>query len=205
MAYARRALCFEQWPTGDQAAVTAARVKADPLDDPGLAAHWRPKTVHTVMTHYGLWLAYLMESGQLDPSVPPAARAARANLAGYLADLRARGLASITIAGRFRDLREALRVMQPGADLSALDHLTPRLEAVAEPSRAKRLAVVLPVLLLNAAIAEMTRTAICPATSRQPADGRALPRRTDCRLSRDQTCAAREPGSHHSRSASDES
>jgi len=47
--------------------------------------------------------------------------------------------------------------MQPSADLSALDHLLTRVNAMAEPSRAKRLRVVSPVLLLDTAIAEMAR------------------------------------------------
>jgi hypothetical protein len=47
--------------------------------------------------------------------------------------------------------------MQPGADLSILDHAVVRLEAVAEPSRAKRLRVVSPDLLIDAAVAEMAR------------------------------------------------
>ncbi len=157
MPHPRRALPLEQWPAGDCAAWTIAITGADPLDEPGLAAHWRPKMRRTVMTRYGLWLAWLRDSGQLDVSAAPAARATREHLAGYLECLRARELSSVTIAGYIRDVREALRIMQPGADLSVISHVLVRLEAVAEPSRDKRLLVVSPALLLDAAIAEMTR------------------------------------------------
>lgn len=156
MPHPRCALSPEQWPAGDRTAWTRAVTDADPLEEPGLAAHWRPKTQHTVVARYGLWLAYLRNGGQLDPNASPAARVTREHLAGYLEDLRAQNLASVTIAGRIRDLREALRVMQSGADLSMLNRLLARVEAVAEPSRTKRLWVVSPALLLDAAIAEMT-------------------------------------------------
>lgn len=154
----RRALPFEQWPAVDQAAWTRATTLADPLRDPGAAAHWRPKTLRTVFTRYGLWLASLLASGQLDPCASsPASRATRICLAAYLQDLRDRGLAPVTIAGCIRDLREALRVMERKADLAELDWLLPRLNAVAEPVRVKRLRVVSPILLLDAAIRAMTR------------------------------------------------
>lgn len=157
MPHPRRALSLTQWPFGDRAAWINAIADADPLEKPGLAAHWRPKTRHTVMTHYGLWLAWLRDAGKLDLGAQPAVRATREHLAGYLEDLRIRGLASITIAGRIRDLREAFRIMQPDADLSLLNKILTRVDAIAEPSRAKRLRVVSPALLLDAAIAEMTR------------------------------------------------
>jgi integrase/recombinase XerD len=157
MPHRRCSLPVADWPEPDRTAWAAATSRADPLDDPGAAAHWRPKTRSTVATRYGLWLAWLREAGLLDPRATPASRVTRANLGAYLDALRLGHRASVTIAGRIRDLREAVRVMQPDADLSVLTHVLVRVEAVAEPSRPKRLHVVSPALLLGTAINEMSR------------------------------------------------
>jgi integrase/recombinase XerD len=157
MAHPRRALSLEEWPSGDRSAWAIAITAADVLDEPGLAAHWRPKTRHTVMTRCGFWLAWLRESGQLDVSATPAARVSKERLAAYVESLRGRKLCSVTIAGYIRDLEEAIRVMQPGADLSVINRVRRRLEAVAEPSRDKRLHVVSPAMLLQVAVEEMAR------------------------------------------------
>jgi site-specific recombinase XerD len=129
----------------------------DLFEDPGLAAHWRPKTRHTVMTNYGLWLAWLKERGDLDPTKSPAERATKPRISAYLDDLRARGLAPITISNRITNLREALRVMEPGVDLSFLDHVMVRVNAAATPVRPKRPRMVSPRDLLEGAIREMSR------------------------------------------------
>jgi len=136
---------------------TRALEDRDPLDDPGPAAHWRPVTRRTVIVHYGLWLTWLLDRGELDGAATPGWRANAEHLSAWLQDLRARGLAPITIANHFRDLRDALRVMDPGFDLSALDHVLQRLQATAEPSRLKRASLVSPARLVDAAINEMRR------------------------------------------------
>jgi integrase/recombinase XerD len=157
MPHARRGLALDQLPEGDQAHWHAARTKAAPLDEPGGAADWRPKVVRTVTSRYAMWLACLRDDGHLDASAPPAARLTREYLLEFVEDLRARGLSPVTIAGYVRDVREAVRVMQPGADLSVINHLLCRLDAVAEPVRDKAVRVVSPALLLEAAIAEIIR------------------------------------------------
>jgi integrase/recombinase XerD len=157
MPYPRRGLHFDEWPEADQAAWHAARTKADPLDEPGGAADWRPKVIRTVTSRYGMWLACLRDHEHLDPPAPRAARLTREYLLAFLEGLQARQLSPVTIAGYVRDVREAVRVMQPGADLSVINHLLCRLDAVAEPLRDKRLLVECPVLLLETAIAEMIR------------------------------------------------
>jgi len=157
MPYARKALRPEQWPLRDREAWDRANRKADILDDPGQATHWRTKSRQIVATRYGLWLAFLRELGRLDFAASPASRVTKENLERYLESLRARNLSPVTIAGYVRDLLEAIRVMEPAADLSVLRHLLVRLEAVAEPVRDKRLLVVSPVVLLKAAISEMRR------------------------------------------------
>ena len=157
MAHQRRAIRLEQWPDLDKVLWRNANEDTDPLFDRGRAAHWKPKTRHTVMVHYGLWLAWLVEMGLLDPHVSPAKRATRDHLAQYVQHLGARGCAPVTIAGCIRDLRQAIRVMEPDADLDDISHLLVRLNSAAEPSRNKRLRVVSSGLLYEAAIREMKR------------------------------------------------
>lgn len=157
MPHPRRAIPPEQWPDLDQLLWDKANEDADPLCEPGGAAHWKPKTRHTVMVHYGLWLAWLIEMGLLDRIASPAARATGDHLAQYVQHLGARGSAPVTIAGCIRDLREAIRVMEPDADLTDISHLLVRLNSAAEPSRNKRLRVACSGLLYDTAIREMTR------------------------------------------------
>jgi integrase len=157
MPHPRRAIRLKQWPEIDQRLWDKASEDADPLFEPGGAAHWKLKTRHTVMTHYGLWLAWLMEMGLLDPTVPPAARATRGRLGDYQQHLRARGLAPVTIAACIRDVHGAIKVMEPDADLTVITDLLVRLNSTAEPSRNKRLRVVSSGLLYEAAIREMRR------------------------------------------------
>lgn len=156
MPHPPRAIPIDEWPGEYRAAWTRATTEVDPLDEPGLAAHWRPNTQHTVRTRFGFYLAWLNEMGRLDASAPPGALVTRENLAGYMEHLQLRRLASVTIAGYVRDIREAVRAMQPNVNLSLMDHTLRRLEAVAAPSRDKRAKIVSPALLLDAAIAEMT-------------------------------------------------
>ena len=87
----------------------------------------------------------------------PAARVTRDRLDKYLQDLYAQRLAPITIAGRIRDMREAMRVLEAGSNLSVVTHVLIRLDAVAEPSRNKRLRVISSALLFKAAIRELKR------------------------------------------------
>jgi site-specific recombinase XerD len=157
MPHPRRAIPLDQWPETDRPLWKKATLDADPLFEPGAASRWRPKTLHTVITRYGLWLAWLAEMGLLDPTASPSARATSEHLARYVRYLQARGIASVTIAGYIRDLREAIRVMEPEANLANITDLLVRLDAMAEPSRNKRLRVVSSALLFEAGIREMER------------------------------------------------
>jgi len=124
------------------------------LDDVGAAAHWRPKTARQVENGYGLWLGHLHRHGNLDPAAEPIARLTEGTLRRYIDELSNR-VSSVTIASRVRDLREVLRVMQPGADLKLLSRVLRRLTSRARPSRDKG-ARVLPVdQIFQGAIAYM--------------------------------------------------
>jgi integrase/recombinase XerC len=67
----------------------------------------------------------------------PSERISKATLRAYLAWLEDQGLASQTIASRITDLTEALRVMEPEANLDLLRTLCTTLQGQAEPSRNK--------------------------------------------------------------------
>ena len=114
MPYVRKALRPEQWPVGDSEAWARANHKTDLLEDPGLAAHWRAKSRHGVEIRYGLWLAFLQDEDLLDPGGSPASRVKTENLGQYVEHLRAQELSPVTVAGRVRDLLEAIRVLEPG-------------------------------------------------------------------------------------------
>ncbi len=108
----------------------------DVLDDPGGATGWSPKTLRTVIAAYGRWLAFLDLHGWLDPNCPPAARLTEERLRAYIDTLRAQ-VQSITLRNRIRDLGEALRVMDPAADLRLLRRAARCLRIQAVPSRPK--------------------------------------------------------------------
>src|SRR3954470_24435861 len=84
------------------------------LDDPGPAADWRPATSRKIASGYGRWLAFLADSGRLDPGAEPQARVTREVVCAYTAELRCRN-ASGTLFARVQELSVALRVLGPEA------------------------------------------------------------------------------------------
>lgn len=132
----RRCLPFVEWPLADQAAWRMAVHPGNVLDGPGPAASWSPKTLRTVIAAYGRWLAFLDIHDWLDPNCPPADRLNEDRLRAYADKLRAQ-VQSITLRNRIRDLAEALRVMDPAADLRLLRRAAQCLRAQAVPSRPK--------------------------------------------------------------------
>ena len=106
------------------------------LDGPGRAAGWSPKTLRTVIAAYGRWLAFLILHGWLDPNCPPTTRLNEDWLRAYIDTLSAQ-VQSITLRNRIRDLAEALRVMDPAANLRLLRRAARSLRAQAVPSRPK--------------------------------------------------------------------
>ena len=127
------------------------------FDEEGHAAHWSPTSKKTTQKAYGLWLAYLLRAGKLDPGEPPAARASQNNLQAYLHTFR--GNKPTSTANRLRDMYEALRVMCPRADLDPLRRLVRRLQAVARKQERVRPNMVSTDELYTAGLARMTRIA----------------------------------------------
>jgi hypothetical protein len=79
-------------------------------------------------------------------------------LRAYLTLLESQNLASFSIASRISDLREALRVMVPAADLGLLGKLCKTLQGRATPTRAKHTRIRAPFEVLSACLHHMRAT-----------------------------------------------
>jgi len=137
----RRCMPLAQWPSGDQAAWERAIHSAGPLDDPGLAAHWRPKTRATTISAYGRYLTFLALNGWLVSEERVQDRVPFDRLKAYIDEIMVQ-VKSVTAAGRIRGLAEALRVMAPGVEFPDVKRARYRLKAMAAPSRDKRSKIV---------------------------------------------------------------
>ena len=135
----RTALSLCDWPDMDKALWAKATQTGDFLEADGKAAHWAAPTKHQVQKGYGKWLFFQNMGTDATSSTlqTPSERISEATLRAYLAWLKDQGLASQTIASRITDLAEALRVMEPRANLDLLRTLCTTLQGQAEPSRNK--------------------------------------------------------------------
>lgn len=133
----RRCMPLTEWPSADRAAWEAAIKPAALFDEPGLAAHWRPKSRLSVMDAYGRYLTFLDRQGWLDRELGPNDRLSPDRLKAYGEELMPQ-VAPATLAGRIRDLVEAFRVMTPGTSYPYLNQVRRRLKARARPTRNKR-------------------------------------------------------------------
>ena len=137
----RRCLPLDEWPEADRLAWERARTHADLLDEPGLAAHWKPKTVRTVISGYGRFLGFLDRQCWLDRETGPASRLTREFVGPYLEGLKTY-ISPVSLWGRATNLAEAFRVMVPGIDLRFLNRARQRLKTRARPIRNKRAQMV---------------------------------------------------------------
>ena len=155
------ALPLCDWPDMDKALWAKATQTGDFLEADGKAAHWAAPTKLQVQKGYGKWLFFQNLESDTVSSTPqkPSERISEATLRGYLAWLEDQGLASQTIASRITDLTEALRVMEPEANLNLLKTLCTTLQAQAEPSRNKHARIRAPQEIWKACEAFMVETA----------------------------------------------
>ena len=149
----RSALLLPEWPSTDRSLWLTANSQGGFLEPDGKAVHWREATRKEVFKRYGLWLGFLSSAGLLNAASRPTDRVTEASLKGYLLWLEARGNASTTISTTIRNLREALRVMEPDADITLLDDLTKTLKVREVPVRDKHARVVHVDTLLTGALA----------------------------------------------------
>jgi integrase/recombinase XerD len=159
-----------QWPEKDRTAWAAAHRCGGLLDDDGLAASWAPATSDIIARGYGTFLAYLAETGNLDPTSSPSDRITRPRIESYVAYLRERNHSS-TVAARILQLMRAIAVMSPTADLTWLRRIFARLRRMATPARNER-ARLLPAVTLFALARGLMQRAETEVD--QPARRRAL-------------------------------
>jgi integrase/recombinase XerD len=165
----RTALLFTEWPELDQDLWQTANSTGKFLEPDGNAAHWKDKTRIGVLKRYSLWLGYLAANDLLTNNSKPSMRISKDTLTGYVKWLEVRGNASTTVSSCIRDLREALRVMEPDADLSLITELTKTLHAREKPIRAKHTKIMHPDELLSGALSfldDIPSIALSAKTSR---------------------------------------
>ena len=157
----RTALSFCDWPDMDKALWAKATQTGDFLEPDGKAAHWADPTKLQVQKGYGKWLYFqnLASDTVFSTLQKPSERISKATLRAYLAWLEDQGLASQTIASRITDLTEALRVMEPKANLDLLRTLCTTLQGQAEPSRNKHARIRAPREIWKACEAFMLKIA----------------------------------------------
>jgi integrase/recombinase XerD len=132
----RRALPLAEWPQADQAAWARALEEPDPFDPHvGYAMRWKPSSREEVVRGYGRWLGYLQRDGKLDPSSSPGSRVTRDAVRAYKAALVDMDNADYTVAGRIKQLGEALKAMDPDGDWSWIMTASSRLHNCAVPAR----------------------------------------------------------------------
>ncbi len=88
------------------------------------------------------------------------------SFAAYLDRLKAQGLASQTIASRITDLTEAIRVMQPAADITILRELSATMQQRAVPSRKKHARIKPPQEIWQACLKYMEQSMTGPPSAK---------------------------------------
>jgi hypothetical protein len=160
MKIERTSVDFPKWPVLDQSLWSTALLRGDFLDADGMAATWAPATKIQVQKGYGKWIHFLTLCGALpaEAALAPDLRVSELRLRAYLTLLESQNLASFSIASRISDLREALRVMVPNADLGLLGKLCKTLQSRAAPTRAKHTRIRAPFEVLSACLHHMRAT-----------------------------------------------
>jgi len=133
---------FAEWPARDRQLWEAALLPGAFLGRRGRAAHWAVETKNQTRKGYAKWLLFLKHRQELDDVLSPATRLTKDRLTGYVGWMRNEDLSSVTIASRLRDLVEALRVMEPQADLGLAVALSHSLKRQAAPRRQKHNRIV---------------------------------------------------------------
>ena len=149
-----------EWPELDQHLWQVATQKGNFLERDGRAAHWSDATRLQVQKGYGKWVFHLAAEGALaaQDQRRPIERVDEDQLRSYLDRLKAQGLASQTIASRIIDLTEAIRVMQPEADITILRQLSSTMQQRATPSRKKHARIKPPQKIWQACLAYMEQS-----------------------------------------------
>lgn len=109
----RRCLRVEEWPVLDRRLWQLGTAPGDGLDDPPPGAGLSPWTLRKLAKGYGRWLGFLVLRGWLEDGISPGQRVTPERADALLRLMRDLGNCGHTILGRFRELRRALRILEP--------------------------------------------------------------------------------------------
>lgn len=104
---------FDQWPELDQRLWEKAHHRGASLLDLGAATSWRDATRVGVEKTWGIFLAFLDGTGELDPRLPPSARTTPERFLRFIQAQQALSNRNTSIVERCYELRMALNVMEP--------------------------------------------------------------------------------------------
>jgi integrase/recombinase XerD len=139
-----RCLPVDSWPVADRAAWLMALEPGSPFKKgSGSAAKLAPISQVMIASGYGLYLAWLQETGNLDPEAPPSSRTPEHILLGYHQYLQS-SYSPYTVATRLQQLGNAMRSIAPDANHADILRASYRIRSEAKPSRNKRERVVPP-------------------------------------------------------------
>jgi integrase len=153
----RRPLPFTEWPAADQTAWAAAHRRGSLLEDDGKAASWAPVSSSSIAMSYGRFLAYMSQTGVLDPAARPQDRVTPDFVQAYIAHLRTLNSPG-GIACKIIHLSRAIAVMAPTLDWRWLSRIGSRLKRSAPPFRDDRARLV-PLIVIRDLAFELMRRA----------------------------------------------
>jgi len=130
------------WPISDQTLWFDAWNGAGPEGKDNVAVTWSARRRKIVEDAYGRFLAWLHAANPAHFALAPALRPAPDVVAAFVAAMRARGLASVSIAMTVGALSRMMQALFPSDDWSWLKRRYWRLKSRAKPSRNKRTRVV---------------------------------------------------------------
>lgn len=134
---ARVHLPLNQWPLSDRRAWEAAIQAGDILDGQGPAVHWRPATRHSAIQHYGRWLGYLANTGDLDRTAEPEDRVTPDRIRTYITHSKGR-LAPRSIVSALVGIKVMVKAMAPEQSWRWLADICNALHRSARPITDKR-------------------------------------------------------------------
>lgn len=147
-----QSLKFADWPEIDRRLFEQARRPGVLFKPGGPAADWRQTTLETVTHRYGTYLWWLCETERLQPESSPVSRVTAENIEAFIEAYRP-GHAPVSLLAVMHGTLEAVRVMHPGADFSALALAVRRVKAVAKPRpKLPRMADLGPLIALAEAM-----------------------------------------------------
>ena len=131
---ARLCLPLTAWPETDRQLWEAALRPANLLHSRGQRTRYRAISNQRFEKGYGRWLAWLAQTGKLDPTCPPGVRITPEAVDAYLSDLMAVNAPS-TLLSRLQELHDTAKVMAPEADWSWLRVLSSWVRLLPSPAR----------------------------------------------------------------------